>query len=245
MKFDGQRFLVIYSGVLTLAFGAAMLSGFSQANKKIVVEELEVQRIKVKEPDGTLRLLVSNAALAPGIYIKGKEYPHPNRRVAGMIFFNDEGTENGGLIFGGERGKDGTKQSFGHLSFDAYEQDQTMALNSQEGKDGRATKLQFTDYPDHSIVEDIEFMASLKDLPKDQQDIKKKAYFDKKGKPTRRMRLARDADGSVVLAMNDLQGRPRITMKVADDGTPSLRMLDEKGAVVGELVPKPGSKTGG
>jgi len=239
MKLNGQRFLVVYSGVLTIAFVAAMLSGFAQTNKKLVVEELEVQRINVKEPDGTLRLIVSNAAKAPGIIIKAKEYPHPNRRVAGLIFFNDEGSENGGLIFGGEKTKDGDKRSFGHLSFDAYEQDQTMALNSQDGKEGRATKLQFTDYPDHSIVEDIEFMDSIKDLPKDQQEAKKKAYFDRKGKPTRRMRLARDADGSVVLAMNDLQGRPRIAMKVADDGTPSLKMLDENGKVVGQMVPQP------
>lgn len=147
MQFNGQRFLVVYSGVLTIAFVAAMLSGFAQTNKKLVVEELEVQRINVKEPDGTLRLIVSNAAKAPGIIIKAKEYPHPNRRVAGLIFFNDEGSENGGLIFGGEKTKDGDKRSFGHLSFDAYEQDQTMALNSQDGKEGRATKLQFTDYP--------------------------------------------------------------------------------------------------
>lgn len=238
MTFNAQRYLAVYSGVLTIAFVAALLSGFARTDKKLVVEELEVQRIKLKEPDGTLRLVVSNAALAPGIIIRGKEYPHPNRRVAGMIFFNDEGSENGGLIFGGEKSADGNKESFGHLSFDAYEQDQTMALNSQQGKDGRTTKLQFTDYPEHSIVQDIEFMNSIQGLPKDQQEAKKKAYFAEHGKPTGRMRLARDADGSVVLAMNDPQGRPRIAMKVADDGTPSLRMLDENGKVVGQLLPQ-------
>ncbi len=238
MKFNGQRFLVVYSGVLTVAFVAAMLSGFARTDRKLAVEELEVQRINVREPDGTLRLIVSNATRAPGIIIRGKEYPHPNRRVAGMIFFNDEGSENGGLIFGGEKTPDGDKRSFGHLSFDAYEQDQTMALNAQDGKEGRATKLQFTDYPNHSIVEDIEFMDSIKDLPKDQQETKKKDYFECKGKPTRRMRLARDSDGSVVLSMNDLQGRPRIAMKVADDGTPSLKMLDENGKVIGQMVPQ-------
>jgi hypothetical protein len=42
----------------------------------------------------------------------------------------------------------------------------------------------------------------------------------------------------VQLAMNDLQGHPRIVMKVAKDGSPSLQMLDSNGKVTGELVPK-------
>lgn len=238
MKFDGQRFLVIYSGVLTAAFVVAMLCGFTRAPAKMSLSELDVQRINVREPDGTLRLVVSGSSLAPGIIIKGKEYPHPNRKVAGMIFFNDEGTENGGLIFGGEKTKDGIKESYGHLSFDAYEQDQTMALNSQEEAKGRSTKLQFTDYPAHSIVQEIELMNSIKDLPKDQKDARLAEFFKQHGKAARRMLLARDYDGSVVLAMNDTQGRPRIRMKVAEDGAPSLQMLDENGKVVSQLVPK-------
>jgi len=47
--------------------------------------------------------------LAP-VIIKGKERPEMGeaRPKAGMLFYNDEGSENGGLIFGGmknERGK--------------------------------------------------------------------------------------------------------------------------------------------
>ena len=77
---------------------------------------------------------------------------------AGMIFYNDEGTENGGLIFGGERSKDGTKQSYGHLSFDAYEQDQTMVLESDQSGGDRQTRLQITDYPDYSIADTLKIL---------------------------------------------------------------------------------------
>jgi hypothetical protein len=238
MKPIGQRFLMIYAGVLTAVFAVTILSGFAQAPRKLSLDQLDVQRINVREPNGTLRLVISDAATAPGIIIKGKEYPHPNRKAAGMIFYNDEGTENGGLVFGGEKDKDGTKESHGHLSFDAYEQDQTMALDSHQEKEGRYTKLQFNDYPDYSILEEIQFMASIKDLPADQQKAKLDAFFAERGGPTRRMVLGRNTDGSVQLAMNDLQGHPRIVMKVAKDGAPSLQMLDGNGKVTGELVPK-------
>lgn len=238
MKPIGQRFLTIYAGVLTLVFAATVLSGFAQAPKKLSLDELDVQRINLREPDGTLRLVISDAAHAPGIIIKGKEYPHPDRKVAGMIFYNDEGSENGGLIFGGEKDKDGSKESHGHLSFDAYEQDQTMALDSHQSKEGRYTKLQFNDYPDYSILEEIQFMDSIKQLPPEQKQARMKAFFAEHGGPTRRMVLGRNTDGSVQLAMNDLQGHPRIVMKVASDGAPSLEMLDANGKVTGELVPR-------
>ena len=42
-------------------------------------------------------------------------------------------------------------------------------------------------------------------------------------------------DNSVMLGLNDMQGRPRIVMKVASDGTPSLQMFDSTGNVVGNL----------
>ena len=102
-----QRFLTVYSGVLTAVFAVTVLSGSVDAPKKLSVEQLDVQRINLREPDGTLRLIVSSTDKAPGIYIKNKEYPHPSRKTAGMIFLNDEGTENGGLIFGGEKSADG------------------------------------------------------------------------------------------------------------------------------------------
>lgn len=238
MKPIGQRFLTIYAGVLTAVFAATVLSGFARAPSKLSLDELDVHRINVREPDGTLRLVISDAATAPGIIIKGKEYPHPNRKVAGMVFYNDEGTENGGLASGGEKDKDGTKKSYGHLSFDAYEQDQTMALDSHQEKDGRYTKLQFNDYPDYPILEEIQLMDSIKSLPADQQKARINAFFAEHGGPTRRMVLGRNTDGSVQLAMDDLQGRPRIVMKVAKDGSPSLQMLDSEGKVTGELIPK-------
>ncbi len=239
----GQRFLVIYSGVLTAVFAASALYGFARSPQRMTIEELDVQRINLREPDGTLRLVISDKSKAPGIFVKGKEYPHPDRKTAGMIFYNDEGTENGGLIFGGERSQDGTKHSSGHLSFDAYEQDQTMALDSIQNAGERYTRLQITDYPDYSILDLINLLASIKQFPAAQQKEKLNAFLAERGSPTTRLVLGRgmgreNGDNSVMLGLNDVQGRPRIVMKVASDGTPSLQMFDTAGNVVGNLETK-------
>jgi hypothetical protein len=238
MKPVGQRFLMIYSGVLTVVFAVTVLSGFVISPRSMTLEQLDVQRINVREPDGTLRLVISNADKEPGIIIKGKEYPHPTRKAAGMVFYNNEGTENGGLTFGGEKTKDGTKMSQGHLSFDAYEQDQTLAMDADQNGDKRSAGIQFNDYPYYSVLEEIQLMEGIKNLPKDQQEAKEKAFFDAHGGPTTRMVLKRDIDSSVALVLNDVQGHPRIEMKVAPDGTPSLQMLDSSGKVTSELASK-------
>ena len=107
------RFLAIYSGAATALVAVLLLTGFRQreSSKKFEApakfESIDVQRINVVEPDGTLRMVISNKSAAPGAIIRGKEYAHPDRQSAGILFFNDEATENGGLIFGGAKGKDG------------------------------------------------------------------------------------------------------------------------------------------
>jgi hypothetical protein len=134
MKFPPtERWLIVYCGALTAAFAATLLMGASSAHRKGAFDELDVQRINVVEPDGTLRLVISNTAMAPGVIYHGRQYPHPDgRKTAGLIFYNDEGTENGGLVFDGSRDGSGKVSSHGHLSFDGYEQDQTLVVEASQ-----------------------------------------------------------------------------------------------------------------
>lgn len=143
-----QRFLVVYSRIITAAFAVSMLSGFVVAPKKTTLRELDVQRINVVEPDGTLRMVISNNARFPGAIIRGKEYPHL-RPQAGMLFYNDEGTENGGLVFGGHKDADGRIiDSGGSLTFDKYEQHLMVQLVGAHDSSGRQAGLIVSDRPD-------------------------------------------------------------------------------------------------
>jgi hypothetical protein len=89
--------------MLGLMMGQVAWVQAAAARKIVAFDEIDVQRINIREPDGTLRMVISNTDAAPGVLVKGKEYPHPTRATAGIFFMNAEGTENGALIFDGAK----------------------------------------------------------------------------------------------------------------------------------------------
>lgn len=118
----GQRFITVYAGVLTLVFAGTVLMGATSTTSSASFDQITVHRINLVEPDGTLRMVISDHAKFPGLFLHGKEYPHP-RPQAGMLFYNDEGTEQGGLVFAGAKNKGGYSSGLS-LTFDRYNQDQ-------------------------------------------------------------------------------------------------------------------------
>lgn len=232
----GTWVLVIYSGVLTLALTIGLVTGFIFVRPTARFDALTVHRINVVEPDGTLRMVISDKARFPGLIIKGKEFPH-DRTTAGMLFFNDEGTENGGLIFGGYK-KNGKIESWGHLSFDQYMQDQVFTIDANDSGKQHYVGLKLVDRPDYSITRDIDLRARVRGMPEAKRKAAIKAFYAKHGGYHPRLFMARLPDDVVALGLNDPEGHPRIMLKVGADGTPSIQMLDAAGKVVGEVKPR-------
>jgi hypothetical protein len=235
MRFS-EKFLALYSGVLTIVFAAVLLAASSET-KKADFDEITVKRINVVEPDGTLRLVLSDKADFPGAIIKGKEYPH-ERNTAGMIFFNDEGTENGGLIFGGMKDKDGKVKSWGHLSFDQYMQDQVFTLDADEEGGQRETRMSFVDRPDYPITDILGLMQRTSSLPTEQRQAEFKKFLAEHGEPHQRLYLGRSGDRSVALRLKDTDGHDRIVIMVKPDGSPLIQFLDAQGNVQAQLPEK-------
>ncbi len=234
-----QRLLLIYSGTLTLVLCIVLLSGFTVANKKTSFDEIDVKRINLVEPDGTVRLVIADKASFPGLIVKGKEYPY-DRHTAGMLFFDDEGTENGGLIFGGSKDSSGKVQSWGHLSFDQYMQDQVFVIDAEEEDGQRNQRIELTDEPDYTVIPITAFtdaLGQVAKLPVDQRRPKLRQLLANQPKPHTRMYLGRSGDQSVALRLKDTEGRDRVVIMVAPDGSPKLQMLDEKGKVTSQLPP--------
>jgi hypothetical protein len=90
-------------------------------------DEIDVERINIVESDGRVRLVLANSSRQADAVIAGRVIAPGRSRPAGMIFFNQEGDEVGGLIFTGRAGANGPIAS-ASLTFDQYHQDQTVAL---------------------------------------------------------------------------------------------------------------------
>jgi len=204
---NGNRFLVVYSGVLTVVFAATILSGFAADNKKVKFDEIEVHRINMVEPDGTLRMIISNKARLPGVIVRGKEEHQEDRPYAGMLFYNNEGSENGGLVFGGHKNAKGEiVDSGGSLSFDKYDASQVIQLAGVDDHENHFAGLSVSEsYPG--------------------------------GRSPRRVWVGSDESGVAELALMDGAGKKRIVLQVPDKGAPRIAFLDADGRTLKEWMP--------
>jgi hypothetical protein len=234
---SSQRFLAAYSGLLTLLFLFAILNGSARVEPKQTFDEITVHRINVVEPDGTIRLILTNTASSPGIYIKNKEYPHPNgRKGAGLLFFDEEGTEDGGLTYGIAKDQSGhVIGSDGHLSFDQYMQDQIFTIDAGRDGDKSFSLLRMDDRGDYPITDALDALTRIRKLPADQQPSELKKFLESHPGDHPRVVLGRARDGGSVLQLKDAEGRDRIVLRVAPDGAPKLEFLDATGKVLSEL----------
>src|SRR5580658_3309862 len=232
------KFLAVYCGLLTIALAVAVLWSVAVARNP-TFGIISVRRINVVEPDGTVRLTISNRADFPGAWNRKKEYARPDRtEAAGMLFMREEGTEQGGLIWGASQLPDGTIENHGHLSFDQYEENQIFALDAgQEGKD-KFSRITILDQGDFPIEEKRKVADRINALPPDKQDAAWGEFFASRRHDVKRMVLGRDAEGSVGLNLRDSNGKVRILLAVQQDGKPVLQFLDEKGNVVNEFTGK-------
>ena len=235
---SSRRFLAVYSGVLTLVFAVTILVAAKAVAPNATFDQITVHRINVIEPDGTPRLVMSNKAEFPGLYLHGKDFPRSDRDSAGMIFINDEGTENGGLIFGGAKDKQGVAHGYGHLSFDRYDQDQVINIEQNEDGDQRTSGIAINDVGDYAITP--EFMAEaehIKAMPHGQARADAwKQFKTKYAGDANRAYLGRAIDKSVGLSLKDQQGHERLRLVVKPDGSPLIQFLDATGKVVNEYT---------
>lgn len=190
-----QIVLALYSALCSLLLAVTLTAGFARP-KSESFDEITVHRINIVEPDGTLRMVISNHARLPGVIVRGKEGA-ADRPQAGMIFYNDEGSENGGLIFGGRKNAKGeVVDSGGSLSFDKYDANQIVQLAGVDDKEDRFAGLAVSD------------SASG-------------------GASHRRIWVGRGEDGAAVIELRDAAGRKRMAMEVPSDGEPRIVLFDK------------------
>lgn len=233
------RALKAYAVIMTLLFATLTVAAFRQAGQNQRFGEIDVERINVVEPDGKLRLVISNRARSIGPIYKGQPFGYPGGTRPGMIFFNDEGTENGGLTFTGSRRPDGTYQASTGMSFDQFDQDQIVVLNYSDNNGRRRMGLTIGDRADVNIFDLVQERDSIMRLPEGpaREEALRRWAEPRDGVPlyAPRVYVGRDVAKSAVVDLSDPQGRPRVRLRVDSLGSPSLEFLDESGRVTTRL----------
>lgn len=215
-----NRLMTLYTTVLGVGVVVALLMG-AAANRNANFDTIDVKRINVREPDGTLRMVISDKALFPGLILNGTEKPHP-RPMAGMLFYNDEGTENGGLIFNGKRDAEGKVGSGVSLTFDRYQQDQQLQLLGVDDDGNHFAGMTVNDVAD-GVQRPINSERDEADNRAGKRHIVRRFYAGK------------TPGQSSVLQLADAQGRTRLMLLVSPAGEATIQFKDEAGAVVREL----------
>ncbi|MBP2160348.1 MULTISPECIES: hypothetical protein [Asticcacaulis] len=232
------KFHPFFAGCITSAAvvgGVALLCG-AKASNHAHFDEITVGRINIVEPDGTKRLIISNRAQFPGSFEQGVEIARPDRaNMAGMLFVNDEGTENGGLIQNGRMTADGKVRAGLALSFDRFRQDQALQLKHSDTETTSSSSLIINDVPAFTTTSNAEksgFMAEADRLA----PAERRAYWQRLGDEGRlgqpRIYLGTTRDRASALVLNDARGRPRLQLLVGANGDPQIQMLDDSGKVV-------------
>ncbi|QIG53008.1 hypothetical protein G6N82_01485 [Altererythrobacter sp. BO-6] len=212
-----------WQGIITGAALVGMAVALTAATRSKQVTTLDVERINIREPDGTLRLVISGKDRFPGSFVKGEEMARPDRRhAAGLLFLNDEGTENGGLIWAGNS-KDGTINAGASLTFDRYENDQTIQLLQTDSGDRDLAALIISDRPNGSMFESKDGKLAVKPGAAE-------------GPP--RLFVGKSRDRASVVMLQDANGIPRLMLRVDPDGTSSIDFIDEKGEVLRSIGPR-------
>lgn len=136
----------VASWLAVAALAVALFAGRSQSR----FTEIDAERINIIGTNDRPVLALSNRRLIPGPSMNGKDYPPSvadgRDLLSGMIFFNEEGDEVGGLIFNGFP-RDSGYSALGHLSFDQWKQNQVLALQYLDNGRSRRAGLRIWDRP--------------------------------------------------------------------------------------------------
>ena len=186
---------------------AAAEAAARAAGADVAPREITAERINLVAADGGRRLVI--AASTHEIYARGQVVAHPHRTQPGLIFVSEEGTECGGITWDAEGGG---------LTFDSHEQDQAITVIHTDRDGIRTSVLEFIDRPTSSMVETM---------------LRGHVGEDPEEAPVRRMRLAKEPDGSVALTFRDQKGRERLRLGLDEHGHPSLELIGPNGGKAG------------
>lgn len=223
------RVLRMYCLSTVPVFAVLAFTAFAQ---KARFGEIDVERINIIEGEGKTRMVISNRTRAPDAVLGGKTIKRQSGNSAGIIFYNDEGEEDGGLQFGGAT-HDRRYEAGGALLFDQYHQDQVVGLQYSDANGRRYAGLQVWDRPDIPLVEVLKRDQAIARMPEGLEKAAAREQLRASGAWNAPIRVfvGRDQGKASVVDLKDPQGNSRARLRVDSLGSARLEFLDAAGHV--------------
>jgi hypothetical protein len=248
-----KRYAMLTTAMLVVGcFAAFKQNPVAQAGGKVKFTEIDAERINIVEPDGKYRIVLSNRPRSIGPIYMGKPFGYEGGGRPGMLWFNDEGTENGGFTFTGTKCEDGTNKitkrpcrigtynAQTHFTFDQFDQDQIFVMNYNDQNGTRRVGLTISDRHNENIFKQVQLRDSiLKNTPDTAaaQAAIIRAFSGTPENPgnAERLYIGRDAAKNAILNMRDPQGKPRLRLVVDSLGGARIEFLDVSGRVTNTI----------
>ena len=236
------RFLKAYAVGVTLVILSLAVVGIQRAGaaqeRRARFTEIDVERINLMESADRYRMVISNRAKSQGPLYQGKPFLYTGAQSprSGMIFFNDEGTETGGLIFGGRQLNDTSFSGLGHLSFDQFNQNQVFVIQYVDRNGKRRMGVQINDRHDRNIYEWANTRDSVRRLPDGpaKTEALRRLETGEPGEPrvAERVYVGRDTLKGAVVNLSDRNGRTRLRLVVDSVGSARIEFLAADGRII-------------
>lgn len=234
-------FLRTFAVVTAIGTTVLLASGFrNTANQRF--GEIDVERINIIEKDGTVKMIITNVERFPSgkDQINDRPTNSDRKKRSGMLFFNEDGIEAGGLIYDGKKNENGHTAGLS-LTYDQYDGDQVMQLLTQDVAQGDqrfvSSTLAFNDRPSkESQLRTMEIKEELELLRKtDPKAMREKYnYYTSEGLigGVPRVMLGKTRSQNNGLFLFDDQGKPKAMFYVDKENNAKLDFFDENGNTI-------------
>lgn len=189
--------------------------------KKDIIKELNVEKLNICEPDGQVKMTLFNSKNIPSLIIENEDILPGHRKddgISGAMFYNNQGDECGGFIYGSQVDDMGNVSMGMSLTFDQYKQDQVLQLLLQQEGDKKQYGFMMYDRPDKNIKDQVGLIEEI-NTTKDKVRQKKlyKEYIKGNAK---RLFVGKDADGLFKFQMFDKQGKEKLKLFIDENDSP-------------------------
>lgn len=228
--------LKLYSVTVTGILVYTYLVGFKLSYTDQNFKEITAERINIVEPDGKIKMVISNKARQHPGMLDGKVFQE-RERPPGILFFNEEQDEVGGLSYSGNKEEGGNQL---YLSFDQYKNDQVMHLAQYSNANGE-NKYGLQLWDRDKELTHWDKMRIFDSLDTEGYNYRQKLEYLKMengGEPifAPRMFIGRNYNRESGVFLQDKNGVDRLRLYIDHNNSPKLEVLNEEGAVIKDII---------